>query len=142
MAKTIRIRPIRSLRPYKGRRIAPSVPADVRTSRKRVPDFIAAQVAGRQIMPEARIVRPCSRKEATVLRKCHVELLFVGDRGAASTGVAPGSYVQLCSSFGKPGVLVAVADHIAADRIAKAFCACRKSGQSATSCAKSFKETR
>jgi hypothetical protein len=138
MAKTVRIRPIDSLRSFKGRRLPAGMPGDVKVGRKRVPELAPAQVAGRAIWPEARRDEHCNLKDKNPLRSCHTELVFLGDKHAPSYDVKPGSYLRICSKVGGKGTVVPVADHQQATKVAQAFCACRRKGGTIASCAKKF----
>ncbi len=65
------------------------------------------------------------KKERVDLEPCRSELTFVGKNLSQKLGVDPGAYVQLCHTWGQPGNLVRVNDPDEAQKVAKAYCACR-----------------
>lgn len=134
--KTTRLRPIGKLARVRSATFGKKMPADVRTSRSRVPDYQPADVDSTAIYPEARIDKPCTRKGGIKrLRPCHVEVTMVGAKLAAANNVLPGPYLRLCRRFGERGVLVSVTGQADATAKAEAFCACREKGSTAAACA-------
>ena len=131
-----RLRKIADLGPFRSQPGKPGAPREVATSRKLVPDYIEARTNGKRVAPEVAIDKPCTRKGKGTLRKCHVELSFLGARLATEAGVTPGAYLRMCARFGGQGTLVPVANHVEASTITQTFCECRKRGDTPAACAR------
>jgi hypothetical protein len=75
-----------------------------------------------------------STNACTTTRACPIELAFLGAKHATAAGVKPGVYLRLCAGPKVTAGLIPVKDHREAMKIAKAFCACKKAGDSVDSC--------
>lgn len=86
----------------------------------------------------------CRVEEGKDLRACHVELRFIGPKAqesAARKGLTldKGTYLRFCSERKKPGALIPVKSASQAAKLAREFCACRKT-ESASVCVTRFGE--
>lgn len=80
--------------------------------------------------------RGAGKGKVKYLRKCHVNLVMVGDRDAAKLGTRPGPHLQFCSGVGKAAdALVPVNSPRQAAQLGRAYCECVKSGEDRASCA-------